>query len=85
MGTVKKDQIIFLAPATQKNPVFVERMEGDSILSQLVNESCGPPEIARPFFLTVQRISLICQLIGKIIMYKSYGHALSKIVQGKAI
>ena len=43
-GNGQEDQIIFLAPATQKNPVFVERMEGDSLLSQLVNESCGPPK-----------------------------------------
>ncbi|XP_068745156.1 trichohyalin-like isoform X2 [Montipora capricornis] len=27
-GNGQEDQIIFLAPATQKNPVFVERMEG---------------------------------------------------------
>ena len=31
-GNGQEDQIIFLAPATQLKPVFVERIEGESLL-----------------------------------------------------
>lgn len=43
-GNGQEDQIIFLAPATQMKPVFIERIDGEN-LPQLICNSVNPVPI----------------------------------------